>query len=106
VPVSGATFGYTVREPLGVVGCIGAFNFPLQMAVWKSGPALACGNAVVFKPSPLTPTTAVMLAELYKEAGLPDGCYNVIQVYRGSQNNLCLYAQVLHRGSGRESVSC
>ena len=80
VAVQNSTFGYTVREPLGVVGCIGAFNFPFQMATWKSGPALACGNAVVFKPSPLTPITAVMLAEVYKEAGLPDGCYNVIQV--------------------------
>ena len=50
------------------------------MATWKSAPALACGNSFVFKPSQLTPLTAVMLGEVYKEAGLPDGCYNVIQV--------------------------
>ncbi|KAK6165839.1 hypothetical protein SNE40_022674 [Patella caerulea] len=72
-------FAYTVREPLGVVGGIGAWNYPFQMASWKSSPALACGNTMVFKPSPLTPLTAVMLAEIYKEAGLPDGCFNVIQ---------------------------
>jgi acyl-CoA reductase-like NAD-dependent aldehyde dehydrogenase len=52
------------------------------MATWKSAPALACGNAFVFKPSQMTPLTAVMLGEIYKEAGLPDGCYNVGQVRR------------------------
>ena len=63
-----------------MVGGIGAWNYPFQMATWKSAPALACGNAFVFKPSQLTPLTAVMLGEVYKEAGLPDGCYSVIQV--------------------------
>nr|CAB3221097.1 4-trimethylaminobutyraldehyde dehydrogenase [Phallusia mammillata] len=75
----GGSFGYTRREPLGVVAAIGAWNFPIQMAGWKSAPALACGNAVVFKPSEFTPLTAVMLGEIYKEAGLPDGLYNVVQ---------------------------
>ena len=75
-------WGYTRREPLGVVGAIGAWNYPLQMAVWKSSPALAAGNTVVFKPSPLTPLTAVMLAEVYLEAGIPPGVFNVIQVCR------------------------
>lgn len=79
LPLSNGCFSYTVREPLGVVGGIGAWNYPLQMASWKSSPALACGNTFVFKPSPLTPLTAVMLGEVYKEAGLPDGCYNIIQ---------------------------
>ena len=74
------SFAYTIREPLGVVGAIGAWNYPFQMVSWKSSPALACGNTVVFKPSPLTPLTAVMLGEIYKEAGLPDGCFNVVQV--------------------------
>ena len=74
------SWGYTRREPLGVVGAIGAWNYPLQMAVWKSSPALAAGNTVVFKPSPLTPLTAVMLAEVYLEAGIPPGVFNVIQV--------------------------
>lgn len=80
LPLCNGSFSYTVREPLGVVGGIGAWNYPLQMASWKSSPALACGNTFVFKPSPFTPLTAVMLGEAYKEAGLPDGCYNIIQV--------------------------
>ncbi|XP_005113416.2 4-trimethylaminobutyraldehyde dehydrogenase [Aplysia californica] len=77
--LSGGSFAYTVREPLGVVGGIGAWNYPFQMAAWKSSPALACGNTIVFKPSQFTPLTAVMLGEIYQEAGLPDGCYNVVQ---------------------------
>ncbi|KAJ8314370.1 hypothetical protein KUTeg_008931 [Tegillarca granosa] len=77
--LSNGSFSYTVREPLGVVGGIGAWNYPFQMASWKSSPALACGNTIVFKPSPLTPLTAVMLGEIYSEAGLPNGAYNVIQ---------------------------
>lgn len=77
--LTNGSFNYTIREPFGVVGGIGAWNYPFQMAAWKSSPALACGNTFVFKPSPLTPLTAVMLGEIYKEAGLPDGCYNVIQ---------------------------
>ncbi|KAL5007314.1 hypothetical protein ScPMuIL_016120 [Solemya velum] len=77
--VANGSFAYTIREPYGVVGGIGAWNYPLQMASWKSAPALACGNTIVFKPSPLTPLTAVMLGEVYKEAGLLDGCYSVVQ---------------------------
>ncbi|ELU10339.1 hypothetical protein CAPTEDRAFT_176705 [Capitella teleta] len=73
------SFAYTIREPLGVVGGIGAWNYPFQMAAWKSGPALACGNSMVFKPSQFTPLTAVLLAEVYSEAGLPAGAFNVIQ---------------------------
>jgi betaine-aldehyde dehydrogenase len=69
---------YTRREPLGVCVGIGAWNYPLQIACWKSGPALACGNAMVFKPAELTPLTALMLAEIYSEAGVPDGVFNVV----------------------------
>lgn len=75
----GGSFAYTRREPLGVVGAIGAWNYPIQIACWKSAPALACGNAMVFKPSELTPLTALKLAEAFKEAGLPDGVFNVVQ---------------------------
>jgi betaine-aldehyde dehydrogenase len=75
----GTAFAYTRREPLGVCAGIGAWNYPIQIACWKSGPALACGNAMVFKPAHLTPTTAVKLAEIYTEAGLPDGVFNVVQ---------------------------
>jgi betaine-aldehyde dehydrogenase len=72
-------FAYTRREPLGVCVGIGAWNYPLQIACWKSAPALAAGNAMIFKPSELTPMTAVKLAEIYLEAGLPPGVFNVLQ---------------------------
>jgi betaine-aldehyde dehydrogenase len=72
-------FGYTRREPLGVVAGIGAWNYPLQIACWKSAPALACGNAMIFKPAELTPLTAVKLEEIYAEAGLPEGVFQVVQ---------------------------
>ncbi|XP_063056890.1 4-trimethylaminobutyraldehyde dehydrogenase A [Engraulis encrasicolus] len=79
IQLPGGSFAYTRREPLGVCAGIGAFNYPFQIAAWKSAPALACGNAMVFKPSPFTPVTAVILAEIYKEAGAPDGLFNVVQ---------------------------
>ncbi|WP_454811912.1 betaine-aldehyde dehydrogenase [Labrys neptuniae] len=79
VDLGPAAFGYTRREPLGVVAGIGAWNYPLQIACWKSAPALACGNAMIFKPSEVTPLTAPYLAEAFKEAGLPDGVFNVVQ---------------------------
>ena len=72
-------FGYTRREALGVVAGIGAWNYPLQIACWKVAPALACGNAMIFKPSELTPLTALALAESLREAGLPDGVFQVVQ---------------------------
>jgi betaine-aldehyde dehydrogenase len=75
----GDSFAYTKREPLGVTAGIGAWNYPFQIACWKSGPALACGNAMVFKPAELTPISAVYLAEIYKEAGVPDGVFNIVQ---------------------------
>jgi betaine-aldehyde dehydrogenase len=72
-------FAYTRREPLGVCLGIGAWNYPIQIACWKSAPALACGNAMIFKPAELTPVTAAILAEVYTEAGLPPGVFNVLQ---------------------------
>ncbi len=72
-------FGYTRREPLGVVAGIGAWNYPLQIACWKSAPALACGNAMLFKPAELTPLTAVKLEEIYLAAGVPPGLFQVVQ---------------------------
>src|ERR1700728_1156755 len=75
----GANFhSYTLREPLGVVGQIIPWNFPLLMAAWKLGPALAAGNCVVLKPAEQTPLTALRLAELMAEAGVPDGVVNVV----------------------------
>jgi betaine-aldehyde dehydrogenase len=72
-------FGYTRREPLGVVAGIGAWNYPLQIACWKTAPALACGNAMIFKPADLTPLTAIRLREALDEAGLPEGVFQVVQ---------------------------
>jgi phenylacetaldehyde dehydrogenase len=75
----GANFhSYTLREPIGVVGQIIPWNFPLLMAAWKLGPALATGNCVVLKPAEQTPLTALRLAELIAEAGVPDGVVNVV----------------------------
>ncbi|HWW71182.1 MAG TPA: aldehyde dehydrogenase family protein, partial [Duganella sp.] len=71
--------GMTIAEPYGVIGAIAPWNFPLVMASWKIGPALAAGNAVVLKPSELTPFSAIRLAELAIAAGMPPGIFNVIQ---------------------------
>lgn len=72
-------FGYTRAEPLGVCAGIGAWNYPIQIAAWKAAPALACGNAMIFKPSELTPATASELAQAFMEAGAPPGLFNVVQ---------------------------
>lgn len=72
------TFTYTRREPMGVVGLIIPWNFPVLMAAWKLAPALACGNTCILKPAEQTPLTAVRLGELIQEAGLPDGTVNIL----------------------------
>lgn len=72
-------FGYTRAEPLGVCAGIGAWNYPIQIAAWKAAPALACGNSMIFKPSELTPATALQLADAFMEAGAPPGLFNVVQ---------------------------
>src|SRR5213592_3235540 len=77
IPVAGG-IDITFREPLGVVGLIVPWNFPLNIASWKLGPALACGNTVVLKPAELTPLTALRLAELALDAGIPEGVLNVV----------------------------
>jgi acyl-CoA reductase-like NAD-dependent aldehyde dehydrogenase len=77
IPVTGGQ-AFTVREPLGVVGLITPWNFPLTIASWKLAPALAAGNTVVLKPAELTPLTALRFAELAQQAGLPDGVVNVV----------------------------
>lgn len=75
----GRDFVYTIREPLGVCVGIGAWNYPTQIACWKAAPALAFGNAMVFKPSEVTPLCALKVAEILHEAGLPPGLFNVVQ---------------------------
>ncbi len=81
IPVRGEFFNYTLREPVGVVGQIIPWNFPLLMAAWKIAPALACGNTVVLKPAEQTPLTALRLGEICQEAGLPDGVLNIVTGY-------------------------
>ncbi|NLG62004.1 MAG: aldehyde dehydrogenase family protein [Candidatus Cloacimonetes bacterium] len=78
IPVRGNMLNYTLREPLGVVGAIIPWNFPLVMASWKVAPALACGNTIVLKPAEQTPLTALELAVIGQEAGLPPGVLNVV----------------------------
>jgi betaine-aldehyde dehydrogenase len=79
IPLRESSFVYTRREPLGVTAGIGAWNYPIQIACWKSAPALAAGNAMIFKPSEITPLSAAKLAEIYLEAGVPPGVFNVVQ---------------------------
>jgi gamma-glutamyl-gamma-aminobutyraldehyde dehydrogenase len=67
-----------VREPLGVVACVTPWNFPLMMAAWKVAPALAAGNSVILKPAEQTPLSALLLAKIFAEAGVPDGVFNVV----------------------------
>lgn len=78
IPLRDSSFVYTRREPLGVVAGIGAWNYPIQIALWKSAPALAAGNAMIFKPSEVTPLSTLRLAEIYTQAGLPNGVFNVL----------------------------
>ena len=87
-------FGYTRREPLGVVAGIGAWNYPLQIACWKAAPALACGNAMIFKPAELTPLTAIELQGLLREAGLPEGIFQVVQGYSDTGRLLTRHMQI------------
>src|ERR1700719_4068917 len=82
LPIAGGITA-TCREPLGVVGLIVPWNFPLNIASWKLGPALACGNTVVLKPAELTPLSSLRLGELALEGGIPEGVVNVI-VGKGS----------------------
>ncbi len=96
----GGDFYYTRREPLGICAGIGAWNYPSQIACWKAAPALACGNAVVYKPSEVTPLSAIAVAEALQEAGLPDGVYNVVQGARE-----CGASLVEHPGVDKVSLT-
>jgi len=81
IPVNGDVFCYTTLEPVGVVGAIIPWNFPLLMFIWKIAPALACGNVIVLKPAEQTPLTALRAGELLIEAGLPPGVLNLVPGY-------------------------
>ena len=78
-PVDDKFLNYTLREPVGVAGCISPWNLPLLLLTWKLAPALACGNTVVCKPAEFTPITASFLGEIANEAGLPPGVLNIVQ---------------------------
>ncbi|MGH9776217.1 MAG: betaine-aldehyde dehydrogenase [Candidatus Acidiferrales bacterium] len=99
VPVKGPFLYYTLREPIGVVAAIVPWNFPLLLAAWKIAPALAAGNTVVLKPAQWTPLTALRLAEICQEAGLPDGALNVLT---GSSDEL---GRALVRHPGVDKVA-
>lgn len=107
----GGAFYYTRREPLGVCAGIGAWNYPLQIACWKAAPALACGNAVVFKPAELTPLTALKLAEILQQAGLPAGLFNVVQGFAETGRTLSTHPGVAkvsltgEAGTGRKVMA-
>jgi betaine-aldehyde dehydrogenase len=98
IDLGSQAFGYTRREPLGVVAGIGAWNYPLQIACWKAAPALACGNAMIFKPAELTPFSAVKLQEILLEAGVPPGVFQVLQGFADT-------GRLLTRHSGIRKVS-
>src|SRR5437870_6669884 len=78
IPVKGNYLTYTLREPVGVVAAIVPWNFPLLLTAWKVAPALACGNTIIVKPASQTPLTALALADLAQEAGIPAGVLNVV----------------------------
>jgi alpha-ketoglutaric semialdehyde dehydrogenase len=90
---SATKFAFTTRQPLGVVACITPWNFPLAIPAWKIAPALIAGNAVILKPASATPASAVRLAELYLEAGLPEGVLNVLAARGGSAAEALLDAE-------------
>lgn len=100
-PLRDSSFFYTRREPIGVVAGIGAWNYPIQIALWKSAPALAAGNAMIFKPSEITPLSALKLAAIYTEAGVPDGVFNVVQGSGATVGSLL----VAHEGIGKVSFT-
>jgi len=101
LPVHPAFFTYTLREPLGVIGAIIPWNFPMIMAGWKCAPALAAGNTVVLKPAELTPLTAIRIGELALEAGLPPGVLNVLP----GKGSIAGEAMVKHAGIDKISFT-
>ncbi len=94
LPAPGKYLAYTLREPVGVVGQIIPWNFPLLMAAWKLGPVLACGCTVVLKPAEQTPLSALRLGELIQEAGVPDGVLNIVTGYGGAGAALASHPEV------------
>ncbi|KZL19524.1 NAD/NADP-dependent betaine aldehyde dehydrogenase [Pseudovibrio axinellae] len=90
----GGSYAMTKREPLGICLGLGAWNYPIQIAAWKAAPALAAGNAMIFKPSEVTCLSALKLAEIFREAGLPDGVFNVVQANRDAAATLVAHPEI------------
>lgn len=90
----GGSFVMVRKEPLGVVAAIGAWNYPFQVMSWKMAPALACGNTFVFKPSPLTPLSAILLSEICLDVGLPESVVNLVQGEGKTGELLCRHPDV------------
>src|SRR5690625_1416178 len=80
-------FNYTLKEPLGVIGAIIPWNFPLMLSMWKMAPALAAGNTIVIKPSEITPISILEMVKIFQEAGIPDGVINVVPGYGQDAGN-------------------
>jgi len=78
IPVESGFLNYTLREPVGVVGQVVPWNFPLMFTSWKMAPALAAGNTIVMKPAEITPLSSLKIAELMAEAGMPEGVVNIV----------------------------
>src|SRR5438552_12761757 len=102
---SATKFAFTTRQPLGVVACITPWNFPLAIPAWKIAPALIAGNAVILKPASSTPASSVRLAELFQEAGLPDGVLNVLAARGGPAAEALLDAEQVQAVSLTGSTS-
>ncbi|SDR25419.1 betaine-aldehyde dehydrogenase [Pseudovibrio sp. Tun.PSC04-5.I4] len=90
----GGSYAITKREPLGICLGLGAWNYPIQIAAWKAAPALAAGNSMIFKPSEVTCLSALKLAEIFCEAGLPDGVFNVVQGTREAAATLVSHPDI------------
>src|SRR5438067_4280382 len=102
---SATKFAFTTRQPLGVVACITPWNFPLAIPAWKIAPALVAGNAVILKPASATPASSVRLAEIYQEAGLPDGVLTVLAARGGPAAEALLDAEQVRAVSITGSTS-
>src|ERR1700730_14267849 len=102
---SASKFSFTTRQPLGVVACITPWNFPLAIPAWKIAPALVAGNAVILKPASATPASSVRLAEIYQQAGLPDGVLNVLAARGGPAAEALLDADEIRAVSLTGSTS-
>src|ERR1700741_3122227 len=94
IALAPAAFGYTRREPIGITAGIGAWNYPLQIACWKSAPALAFGNAMIFKPASLTPLSAPELEKIYREAGMPAGVFQVVHGHSDTGRALSRHPEI------------